>query len=255
MTVAVGPSSAHADLQERAALQREVAAVEVELSAAQLSVFKWKRSAAHHAVKLHSAQEDLEQSQLQVQLLRLEGEAQARRFANLMKGKAALCEELQQQLALGHQRELELRVSTNWSAALHVHSPHLLKGIVLQDALLAVQTVAASEQGRVRLVEGSLAEAQQAVVGAQSSVADKLAAAEQRIRSADERVHLAEQVAAAARERASLAEQRVQQVTDGAEERRGWAADLSKVGRSLGLASGEIAGWCESGDRAATAYC
>ena len=103
---------------------------------------------------------------------------------------------------------------------------------MLQDALLAAQTVAASEQGRVRQLEGSLAEAQQAVAGAQSSSADKLAAAEQRIRSADERVHLAEQVAAAARERASLAEQRVQQTTDAAEERRGWAADLSKVGQS-----------------------
>ena len=101
---------------------------------------------------------------------------------------------------------------------------------MLQDALLAAQTVAASGQSRVRQLEGSLAEALQAVAGAQSSAADKLAAAEQRIRSADERVHLAEQVAAAARERASLAEQRVQQMTDAAEERRGWAADLSQVG-------------------------
>ena len=121
MTVGVGPSQAHADLQERAALQRNLAAVEVELSAAQLSVFKWKRSVAHQAVKLHSAQEDLEQSQVQVQLLRLEGEAQARRFASLMQGKAALCEGLQQQLAQGYQQELELKVSTNLFAALHVH--------------------------------------------------------------------------------------------------------------------------------------
>lgn len=104
---------------------------------------------------------------------------------------------------------------------------------MLQDALLAAQTVAASEQGRVRELEGSLAEAHEAVAGAQSSAADKLAAAEQRSRSADERVHLAEQVAAAARERVSLAEQRVQQLTDAVEERRGWAADLSKVGQSM----------------------
>ena len=91
--------------------------MEVELSAAQLSVSKWKRSAAHQAVKLHSAREDLEQSQLQVQLLRLEGEAQARRFAGLMQGKAALCKELKQLLAVGHQRELELKASTNLAAA------------------------------------------------------------------------------------------------------------------------------------------
>ena len=116
-TVAVGPSCAHGDLQERAALQRDLAAVEAALSAAQLSVDRWKRSVAHQAVQLHSAQEDLEQSQLQVQLLRLEGEAQTRRFASLMQGKAALCTELQQQLALGCQREVGLKVSSSWSAA------------------------------------------------------------------------------------------------------------------------------------------
>ena len=86
--------------------------MEVELSAAQLSVFKWKRSAAHQAVKLHSARRTWSRPSCRCSCFRLKGEAQARRFASLMQGKAALCKELQQQLALGHQRELELKACT-----------------------------------------------------------------------------------------------------------------------------------------------
>ena len=98
-------------------LQRLLADREVELSVTQLSMAKWKRTAAHQNLKLVSAQEDLQQANLQAQMLCLEAEAQGKRWAELRRELEGACVQLQQRLTGSKQQEAKLKVTTREAVA------------------------------------------------------------------------------------------------------------------------------------------